>query len=43
MIPYIEQTLYTDPQAQIPVCFCECCGGECYHPCRLCPDCGETP
>ena len=39
MIPLIEPNLFTDPQAAIPRAFCECCGGECYHPSRLCTDC----
>lgn len=43
MIPFIEGVLYIDPQALAPVCFCEKCGSECYHPCRLCDDCEDTP
>ena len=35
----IEPVLYTDPQAARPSCFCEKCGGECYHASRLCTDC----
>ena len=43
MIPDIQQVLYIDPQAAVPVCFCERCGGECYHESSLCPDCEEAP
>ena len=42
MIPLIEPTLYMDPQTAKPCAFCECCGGECYHPARLCTDCEEA-
>ena len=42
MIPFIEPVLYIDPQAARTVCFCRRCGGECYHPAALCPDCEET-
>ena len=41
MYLYIEPVLYTDPQAKIPVCFCQRCGGECYSVRRFCPDCEE--
>lgn len=41
MIPYIQPVLYWDPQAAKPACFCLRCGGECYHPAKLCPDCEE--
>lgn len=41
MIAYIEPVLYVDAQGAIPVCFCEQCGGECYRPRKLCPDCEE--
>ena len=41
MIPQIEPVLFRDPQQLLPVGFCERCGGECYSPRILCPDCGE--
>ena len=43
MIPLIEPVLRIDRQAAVPVWFCERCGGECYHPSRLCTDCEEVP
>ena len=30
MIRFLEPMLYIDDQAQVPVCLCEKCGGECY-------------
>ena len=42
MIPLIEPVLYRDLQAAKPSAFCERCGGECYHPSRLCTDCEEA-
>ena len=39
MIRFLEPMLYIDDQAQVPVCLCEKCGGECYAPdgvCRCC-------
>lgn len=44
MIRFIEPTLYIDPQAAVPVGFCEKCGDECYAPgcvCRCCE--GDAP
>lgn len=41
MIQLIEPMLYIDPQAAVPVCFCEKCGGECYAPGGVCRFCGE--
>ena len=39
MIRFLDPMLYIDDQAQVPVCLCEKCGGECYAPdgvCRCC-------
>lgn len=41
MIPYLEPMLYIDPQAAVPVCLCEWCGGECYPPSGICHVCRE--
>ena len=41
MMTLIQPVLWVDEQARIPAGFCEQCGGECYHPSRLCPDCEE--
>ena len=41
MIRFIEPTLYIDPQAAVPVGFCEKCGGECYAPGCVCRCCEE--
>ena len=35
----IESTLYIDPQAAIPVGFCDVCGGEIYTSGGSCPRC----
>ena len=37
MIPFIEQVLYTDPQARHPENHCALCGRECYG--RICLRC----
>ena len=34
-----ESILYVDPQAKIPACFCQNCGGECYAPSLICIRC----
>lgn len=39
MIPSIEPTLYIDPQAAPPVCFCSRCGRELYAPSLICLCC----
>ena len=31
-MPMLESVLFLDPQAAVPVCFCEVCGGERYAP-----------
>ena len=36
MIRFLEPMLYIDDQAQVPVCLCEKCGGECYAPDGVC-------
>jgi len=38
-MPVFESILYTDPQAERPVCFCPVCGGECYGPSGICVNC----
>lgn len=38
----MESTLYYDPQAEVPVCFCPECGGECYAPSRYCIRCERS-
>lgn len=43
MIPLIEPVLYIDPQAAVPVWFCEKCGRELYSPGTLCDECEEEP
>ena len=35
----MEGTLFFDPQAAAPACFCPRCGGECYAPTRTCIRC----
>lgn len=35
----IEQTLFIDPQAQIPAAYCPVCGGERYAPSLVCSRC----
>ena len=35
----MEGTLYFDPQAAVPACFCPRCGGECYAPGFTCIRC----
>ena len=35
----IEPTLYIDPQAQIPACYCPHCGGARYAPSLTCLRC----
>lgn len=37
----IEQTLYTDPQAQSPKGYCPACGGALYGPGFSCIRCGR--
>ena len=41
----MEGTLFLDPQAAVPACFCPRCGGECYSPTFTCIRCErrETP
>ncbi|MDO5153745.1 MAG: hypothetical protein Q4D50_10370 [Eubacteriales bacterium] len=34
-----ESTLFIDPQAALPACFCPVCGGECYGPGCICIRC----
>ena len=38
----MESTLYYDPQAAIPACFCPNCGAECYSPSLLCIRCERS-
>ena len=40
MLPQIEPTLYIDPQAAIPVGYCQRCGGAIYAPGGECLRCG---
>lgn len=35
----VEQTLFIDPQAQVPACYCPVCGGACYKPSLICLRC----
>ena len=35
----MEGTLFYDPQAAAPACFCPRCGGECYAPSLTCIRC----
>ena len=35
----MEGTLFLDPQAAVPACFCPRCGGECYAPTLTCSRC----
>jgi len=35
----IEQMLYTDPQAAVPVCYCRRCGGARFAPSLICIRC----
>ena len=35
----MEGTLYYDPQAAVPGCFCPNCGSECYGPTYTCIYC----
>ena len=35
----MEGTLFYDPQAAVPACFCPRCGGECYAPSLTCIRC----
>ena len=35
----MEGTLFLDPQAAVPACFCPRCGGECYSPTFTCIRC----
>ena len=35
----MEGTLFFDPQAAVPACFCPRCGGECYAPGFTCIRC----
>ena len=35
----MEGTLFYDPQAAEPACFCPRCGGECYAPSFTCIYC----
>lgn len=37
----IQETLFTDPQAQIPAGFCPRCGAELYAPSLTCGRCEE--
>ena len=37
--PIMEGTLFIDPQAAVPACFCPRCGGECYAPTFTCIRC----
>lgn len=38
----VEQTLYVDPQAEVPAGYCPRCGGELYRPGLWCVRCGEA-
>ena len=35
----MEGTLFYDPRAAVPACFCPRCGGECYAPSLVCIHC----
>ena len=39
MTDILEQVLFADPQAQVPVCYCSCCGGARYAPSLICIRC----
>lgn len=42
MNPWFEPTLYIDPQAAAPACFCDRCGGACYAPSLVCLRCERS-
>ena len=39
MTDILEQILFTDPQDQIPACYCSRCGGARYAPSLICIRC----
>ena len=39
MTDILEQTLFFDPQNQIPACYCRFCGGARYAPSLICIRC----
>ena len=39
MTDILEQILFTDPQDQVPACYCALCGGARYAPSLICLRC----
>ena len=39
MMDILEQILFTDPQDQVPVCYCTLCGGARFAPSLVCIRC----
>ena len=42
MMDIWEQTLFTDPQDQVPACYCDRCGGARYAPSLICIRCERS-
>ena len=39
MMDILEQILFTDPQDQVPACYCTLCGGARFAPSLICIRC----
>ena len=42
MMDILEQILFTDPQDQVPACYCGLCGGARYAPSLICIRCERS-
>ena len=42
MMDILEQILFTDPQDQVPACYCTLCGGARFAPSLICIRCERS-